>query len=985
MKTGWLTYLAAVCVAVFLGGCGGGGSSGGDSALGTDPVSQTTLRISGLNPGSAGPARLVRIDYTATSDGVQTATAGDAFDHASIRIVVGGTEVTPESVAKGRATFRVPDDLDGDRTLFLRAGDVESNTLLFTVSDSISVLSPEPEDWIEADDGTRVVRNLVLLFIDEGRDLDAVAAAAAAAEAGEVVGRIDPLRAQQLRLPTLTYEQLTAAIERLEAMDGVSDAIMDIETLPDSGSIDWTRDPDVLGQRASNRVEEGAQAYISRVHPTSPGAIVPYLRSIGVYEAGVHFGLDDYAGYASRGGSRSGGIALYAPDRGTSESDASIHGSNVLGLIAAELGDGGSAGLLRALGEVGAHGGVNINVNNSGLRITGKLAHIANGLEAGARVFNVSAGGHRCDQFKKEPSWVFFKKTTNICIEGLLQSNGAVVTNNPFAKRSFEAYQSAFSKLTNLIEQQYPNAIFVVTAGNGNTDAGDITGRFFSSHPGEQVLVVGAHDNAPMPEREWYSNYGERVDIAAAGLVSPAMPSSLTSEEIGETCLEMCKTDLTCLSRCLTRLQNAQGTSLAAPLVTATIAAMRSIDPELTPAQVRNILRSTALPIESNEVVLRDRDGNRIGETVFTRALTAEEVGDDPSRLGKGARLNVEGAILAAIESRAGRSRREGDRVDVEISGRETVTRNVNVTIPTEGAVFDRVDIMFLVDVSASYGGSIAEFKRRSVDLVRAFEASGTNVHTGLASFSDFPITPWGSPWANDYAYRLDQALSGNGDDTAAAINRLALLTGGDVPESQLEALYQLATGAGRTVGGQPGAEIPATAVGWRDGALRVIFLATDANFHNPEPGTGVYTPGYPGASWNQTVNALKARNIRVFGLERGFSVADVRAIVEQTNGAVFQLDSASSQIVEAVQEALEGVSASFDLRLVPNGDFARIVRSITPEVVNDVKRGDTISFTISFSRGDAGPGEHVFVFRLEAVADGEAVIEEIPVVVDVK
>ncbi len=935
MKTRWLKYLAAFCVVVFLGGCGG---SGGDSRSEADPVSDTTLRVSGLNPGSAGSGSVVRVDYTVTSDGVQTAGAGNDFDHGSIRIVIGGTEVVPESVATGRATFRVPDDLDGDHTLFLRAGEVESNTLLFTVSDSISVLSPEPEDWIEADDGIRVVRNLVLLFIDEGRDLDAVAAAAATAEAGEVVGRIDPLRARQLRLPTLTYEQLVAAIERLEVMDGVADAILDIEVPPAFVSLDWTRDPDGGRQRASNRVEEGAQAYISSVHPTFPDLLVPYFRSIGVYESGVHFGLDDYAGYASRGGERSGGIALYAPDSPTAS-----HGSDVLGLIAAELFNGRAAGLLSALGVFGNHGGYNILVNRGSS--TESFAHMTTALEQGARVFNVSAGLYlNCSQ----------RNLIGICIgDRPLQANGDRVNiRNVAGARQFNTFRSGFLQLLGLAQNEYPDAIFVLAAGNGNTDSGNATFSSITWHPSDQVFVVGAHESHPTPRRESYSDFGERVDIAAAGTVTSSFSG-------GET----------------------QGTSFAAPLVTATIAAMRSIDPDLTPAQVMAMLRETALPIEENVVELHDQDGNRIGCTVFVRPLT-DDVDDNGCHSGHGARLNVEGAIEAAIASREGRTRREGDRIDVMIIGGETVTRSVNVTIPDEGAVFDRVDIMFLVDVSGSYRSSIAQFKARAVDLVNAFEASGTNVSTGLASFSDFPISPWGA--TRDYAYRLDQALTSNADDTVAAINELTLLSGADGPESQLEALYQLATGAGRTVDGQPGAGIPASSVGWRDGALRIIFLATDASFHNPEPGTTRHTPGYPGASWTQTVNALNAQNIRVFGLERGSTVTDVRAIVEQTNGEVFQLDSASSQIVEAVQEALEGVAQSLDLKLVPNGDFAGLIQSIDPAEIPGVDRGDTVSFTVELSRGDGGPGEHVFVFRLIAVADGTAVIEEIPVIVTI-
>src|SRR5690606_31127024 len=146
--------------------------------------------------------------------------------------------------------------------------------------------------------------NLVLIFIAAGADLDAVAEAAAAAEGGEVVGGIDLLRSRQLRLPTTSIEQLEAAIERLRAREHIEDALMDIHLDPEA--ISWSADPGLAGQRASNRVEEGAQLYADRVHPERSGAVMPFFRSMGVFEAGVHFSRPDFNGYAADGSSRSG-------------------------------------------------------------------------------------------------------------------------------------------------------------------------------------------------------------------------------------------------------------------------------------------------------------------------------------------------------------------------------------------------------------------------------------------------------------------------------------------------------------------------------------------------------------------------------------------------------------------------------------------------------------------------------------------------------
>ena len=940
----WLALLTVILAGCLSSGGGGGSSSGGDSSGGGGDggspggggTESVVLSSTSVSPASAATGSDVTIYFEIE---------GSGYDHDDLRVVLGDEVILPEIITEERVVFVVPAGLTGDQTVFLRLGSSESNRMRFTVSDTVSIVTPRPDELEETDGGAQVAYNLLLIFIAEGADLDAVAAAAAAAEGGEVVGGIDLLRSRQLRLPTTSLEQLEAAADRLKAHPQIEDVLMDIHLEPEALSINWSADPDISGQRASNRVEEGAQLYIESVHPERDGAVMPFFRSMGVFESGIHFSRPDFNGYAADGSSRSGNIGLFSPDRGRSTAEEAIHGTNVLGLIAAELGDGGSAGLLRALGEAGAHGGINIRVGNSGSRsIHSFLADAILALDSGAQIINVSAGAHRCASFR-----------AGACVDGAVQSNGAVVTENVLSALLFDSLSRGYDRLLMSMSRHFPNAMLVVAAGNGNTDTGERAVRLFGAHPSAQVLTVGAHDLAAAPARESYSNYGARVDIAAAGRVRSAWNDA-----------------------------EVRGTSYAAPLVAATVLAMRSIEPNLTPSQVRRMLRETALPIDNNEVVLTSDAGVEVGRDVFTRPLSTAEVGSDAARLNKGARLNVEGAIQAALDARLGRTRPIGDPVSVEIAGGASITERLSVTLPAEGAVFDRVDIMFLVDVSGSYSSSIAQFKRQAVDLVNAFRASGNDVNTGIASFSDTPISPWGV--SSDYAFQLDQPLSGDADATISAINSLALRNGADTPESQLEALYQLATGGGRAVPGNPQADLESSVAGWREGSLRIIFMATDADFHSStDEEHGVYSEGYPGPGWTETVNALTGSGIRVYGLERGYSVDDVRAIVEQTDGQVFQLDGSSSDIVARVSEALDTAAAVLDLKLVPNGDFAGMVQSISPSIIRDVRRGETVSFDVTFNRGRSGPGEQRFVFRLDVVGAETAVIEEIPVIINLR
>ena len=82
---------------------------------------------------------------------------------------------------------------------------------------------------------------------------------------------------------------------------------------------------------------------------------------------------------------------------------------------------------------------------------------------------------------------------------------------------------------------------------------------------------------------------------------------------------------------------------------------------------------------------------------------------------------------------------------------------------------------------------------------------------------------------------------------------------------------------------------------------------------------------------------------------------------------------------------AAQPQNSMLDLRLAPNGDFAGMVQSINPSVIRDVRRGETVHFDVTFNRGRSGPGEQRFVFRLDVIGAETAVIQEVPVIVNLR
>ncbi|WP_194842541.1 S8 family serine peptidase [Endozoicomonas sp. OPT23] len=882
-----------------------------------------------------------------------TLKAADSIPN-STSLTLSGTVITPTEISNNQVTFVVPENAKSG-PLSLKTDKTTSNTLLFSVSD-LGVRAPKQNKIVADEEGNKVVIDYVLAVLSPAKDSKTEADRVAGLIDGSVIGRIALLNGWQIKVNADDLESLQAQIKTLEADTSVDFVVIDTEVSNDA--IDWSTDAQFGQQRDRNRVTEGAELYASKVSPTlADDKILPFFMTIGASESGVDFNSADFDGYLNSDAS-TGNITIYAPHK------ASVHGTNVTGLIAAELGDSGNAGLLSALSDY--HGGANISVTQgtssyfSG--IFSLLSSAEKQLEAGASVLNWSWGIHK---------------------QGINQCDGNSVTDNVYPAFLFDVYKRVIERFFIKLESKYPRTVVVASAGNGRTSI-ESNSRLPSGYDSPQMIVVSAHtsggtlssDSENTDDRQAtsscfdaaistdvkrasYSNFGRKVDLAAAGSIS------------GYNGVK-------------------QGTSYATPLVSATIALMQSVNPNLTPAVIKSLLRSSALPVE-NKVVLES------GESVFTRPLSDSE---SSANSGKGARLNVEGAVQAAIDNLGSETLSKGDPVIVAIpAGTDQITQTVNITIPGKSEVFDKVDIMFTVDVSGSYSDDIETFRDKANSLVEAFSNSGTNVSMGITSFSDFPQAPYGagpyvpgepeeseeppeagpsiveslSESSYDYEFRLDLPLTSDSSQVSDTLDALTIKNGNDFPESQLEALYQTA--------------LPAT--GWRLGALPVIFLATDAEFHDSD-----IDSKYPGTGRSKVVTTLKNKGIRVFGLQAGGDINDVLSITSDTGGQSFKLSRNSAEIIDAVTAALDSTTKNLSVTLEPYGDFARVIHSIVPtdsssspngSAIKNVNPGDNISFDVTFNKGIFNDSRtHKLSFRLRVQADGVATIQEIPVVLQI-
>jgi hypothetical protein len=148
-------------------------------------------------------------------------------------------------------------------------------------------------------------------------------------------------------------------------------------------------------------------------------------------------------------------------------------------------------------------------------------------------------------------------------------------------------------------------------------------------------------------------------------------------------------------------------------------------------------------------------------------------------------------------------------------------------------------DVMLLADTTGSMGGEIADVRSKAASVMTQVLQKQSNAWFGAAEYKDFNCD------ARPFA--IDQPLTSDTSAVQNQINGNWFAGGGcDTPESQLNALYQLATNT--------------PAAGWRSDSSRIIAWFGDAPGHDPSNGHTL----------SDAISALQAAKIRVIAVDAG-------------------------------------------------------------------------------------------------------------------
>jgi hypothetical protein len=255
-------------------------------------------------------------------------------------------------------------------------------------------------------------------------------------------------------------------------------------------------------------------------------------------------------------------------------------------------------------------------------------------------------------------------------------------------------------------------------------------------------------------------------------------------------------------------------------------------------------------------------------------------------------------------------------------------------------------DVLFLVDTTGSMMEEIERIRETLREtLVPELDTAIGDARFSVASLADFDVGMYGED--GDLPFLLLQDSTDSVAEVQRALDRLPVSNGQDGPESQTEALYQVATGAG--IGSfVPPRSCPAGTVGYpcfRSDGSRIVLLFTDAEFHNGPFGTNNYGIDVRPAphSYAETVAALGAIGAKVLGLFSGTGDAAARRDLEAIARDTGAVDPAGRPIV---------LDIGSDGRLLDRG-VVDAVRTLVDEVPIDIDlivedvEGDELDATV--------------------------------------
>lgn len=270
--------------------------------------------------------------------------------------------------------------------------------------------------------------------------------------------------------------------------------------------------------------------------------------------------------------------------------------------------------------------------------------------------------------------------------------------------------------------------------------------------------------------------------------------------------------------------------------------------------------------------------------------------------------------------------------VDQTLAPGESITLTKTVTTPT---ISPKPDIVLMVDRTGSMGGAIGDVKANMTAVIAAVAAEQPDAQWAVASYCDA-----GEP----DPFLLHSNLTASTTDTTAAVNSISLCSGGDGPEAQINALWEVGAGGDK--------------VAFRTGSSRMVVWFGDAPGHDP-------SFGHTEADATASLTGAGARVVAInVGFGGGLDSTGQATRITATTGGTLLNGVGSDEVADAIVEGLTaldlevtatpvcdtGLSVTLDPATQTVASGANAVFQETIAVAPDAPEGTTLECTVPFT-----------------------------------
>ena len=260
------------------------------------------------------------------------------------------------------------------------------------------------------------------------------------------------------------------------------------------------------------------------------------------------------------------------------------------------------------------------------------------------------------------------------------------------------------------------------------------------------------------------------------------------------------------------------------------------------------------------------------------------------------------------------------DPADVTLTLSPGESKTITKTVSTP-AIPPKPDITFLIDTTGSMGPVISNVQTNANSILNNVASAQPDAQFAVAEYKD---TTDATP------FRVAQNLTGDQTAVTNGLNSLVASGGGDLPEANINGLFQVATGA----------------VSFRPNSSRIVLLIGDAPSHDPSNGHTLA----------DAISALQAADITVLALDLAQldSTGQATAITNATGGELFSGIN-PSEVSDTILAALSNLPVTVTHKLRDCDSHLNV--SLTPDS-RTVTSGATATFSETISvAADAVPG----------------------------